>query len=76
MDRPPMDHPPHARIWTTDYDNLWQVDGGVRLDGLTVHFIDEFGRQTMIICPRFVLDCPSVEACSNEQITWCQTAWY
>ena len=44
MDRPPMDHPPHAQIWTTDYDHLWQVDGGVRPDGGTVYLMDGNGR--------------------------------
>ena len=44
MDRPPMDHPPHAKIWTTDYDNLWHVDGGVRPDGGTVYLMDGNGR--------------------------------
>ena len=53
MDRPPMDHPPHAQIWTTDYDNLWHVDGGVRPDGGTVYLMDGNGRQTMVICSRW-----------------------
>ena len=47
--------PPHGQIWTTDHDNLWQVDGGVRSDGWTVYLMDGNGRQTMIICPRWTV---------------------
>ena len=43
----------HGRIWTTDHDNLWQVDEGVQPDGWTVHLMNGNGRQTMIICPRW-----------------------
>ena len=53
MDRPPKDSLPHGRIWTTDHDNSWQVDGGGRPDGWTVHLMDENGRQTMGIFHRW-----------------------
>ena len=53
MDRPPKDSLPHGWIWTTDHDNSWQVDGGGRPDGWTVHLMDENGRQTMGIFHRW-----------------------
>ena len=43
----------HGRLQTTDHENLWQVDGGVRLHVWTVHLMNGNGRQTMIICPRW-----------------------
>ena len=43
----------YGRIQTTDHDNSWQVDGGVRLDGWTVRLTNGNGRQTMVIFHRW-----------------------
>ena len=47
-----MDRPPHGRIRTSDHNNFPQMDKGRRSDGWTVHLVDGFGGQKIVICHR------------------------
>ena len=47
MDRPPKDSLPHGRIWTTDHDNSWQVDG--RTDGPSILWTESDDRPRLFL---------------------------
>ena len=42
-----MNRPPHGRIWTTDHDNWWQVDG--RTDGPSILWTESDDRPRLFL---------------------------
>ena len=63
------DRPSHGRIRSLDQDYHLKVDEWTDFLPRTVHLMDEFGRQTMIICPRWMEgdeDRPSISWTDSE----------